>query len=163
MILFPGLKDIVVNNQRRVSNSNSIGSYSRSRYNLSGVGNTKTTSMTVGDIVFIAEGKPYITFRQISDPHGLARVVKSIRKQQINVQIGGPIETKQELTQSTEFQISKGQTETSNNTVIISCNQCGNSNPKGSKFCNKCGSSYKLVALIVEILTLHSAINAVST
>lgn len=80
VVLMPGLQDVVVNNHSGASNTDSIGSYSRSRYNLSGFGNARTTSMTIGDVVFIADGKPYITFRQVSDPHGLASVVKSIRK-----------------------------------------------------------------------------------
>ena len=56
--------------------------------------------MTIGDVVFIADGKPYITFRQVSDPHGLASVVKSIRMQQSHMQIGGPIQTDSKFTES---------------------------------------------------------------
>jgi hypothetical protein len=89
--LLPLLEDIVGSNQRRTSNTNSIGSYSRSRYHLAGLGNSKTTSVTIGDVSFIYDGKPFIKFTQVSDPNGLASVVKSIRKQQSNMKIGGRI------------------------------------------------------------------------
>jgi hypothetical protein len=55
----PGLEDVVVNYQRRTSNSNSVGFYSRSYYNLSGFSSSTGNSMTIGDVVFIAMGKPY--------------------------------------------------------------------------------------------------------
>jgi len=76
MVLLPELEDVVVNNQRRVTNTNSVAFYSGSYRNLSDIRNPNGTSMTVGDVVFIAEDKPYITFRQVADPHGLASVVK---------------------------------------------------------------------------------------
>jgi len=77
-LLFPGLEDIVVMNQRRTSKSNTVATYARSRYMVAGSGNTNTTSRTLGDLVFIFDGKPFVTFSQISDPHGLARLLKSI-------------------------------------------------------------------------------------
>ena len=81
MVLLPALEDVVVNNQRRTSSTDSVafysGSYHRYAGSLSGVRNTKGTSVTIGDVVFIADGKPFITFNQVADPHGLARVVRS--------------------------------------------------------------------------------------
>jgi hypothetical protein len=105
--------------------------------------------MTIGDVVFIAMGKPYIIFRQIGDPHGFASVVKSIRKQ-THIITGGQVQTgiiKEEQTRSgqiyNKMQVTQTKRVTPNSNIvdIITCNKCGNSNnPKGSKFCNKCGS-----------------------
>lgn len=105
--------------------------------------------MTIGDVIFIAEGKPYITFSQIADPHGLASVVKSLRKQQTHMRIGGQVQTKPRREEQTTFSQldnkmqgvqTKTVTSNSNKIVDIICNKCGNNNnPKGSKFCNKCG------------------------
>ena len=149
MVLLPALEDVVVNNQRRTSNTDSVGFYSRSYHSLSGVRNTKGTSVTIGDVVLIAEGKPYITFNQVADPHGLARVVKSIKKQQTHMRIGGQVQTKPIGEEQTKFsqldnkiQVIQTKTVTSNGNKIVNviCNKCNNSNnPKGSKFCNKCG------------------------
>jgi len=36
--------------------------------------------MTFGDIVFVSQGRPFITFRQVQDPHGLAKLIKSASK-----------------------------------------------------------------------------------
>src|ERR687887_96776 len=133
-VLLPGLEDVVVNNQRRTSHSNSVGFYSRSYYNLSGFSSSTGNSMTIGDVVFIAMGKPYIIFRQIGDPHGFASVVKSIRKQ-THVRIGGQVQTgviREEQTRSShvdnKMQVTQTKTITSNSNIVntIICDQCGN-------------------------------------
>jgi hypothetical protein len=64
MVLLPALEDVVVNNKRRTSRTNSVGFYSRSYHNLSGFRNSTGTSTTIGDVVFIAMGKPFIIFSQ---------------------------------------------------------------------------------------------------
>jgi hypothetical protein len=61
-VLIPGLQDVVVMNQKRASNSTSIGTYAMSRYNITGFRNNRTTSLTLGDVQFIAEGRPCIIF-----------------------------------------------------------------------------------------------------
>jgi hypothetical protein len=81
--LFPVLGEVyIVLNQRRASSSNSVGIYAASRYNIAGFRNSSTASLTVGDVQFIAEGKPYITLLEVGDPQGLARLVKSLKQQQ---------------------------------------------------------------------------------
>jgi double zinc ribbon protein len=153
-LLLPGIEDVIVNNQRRVSNTDSVafysGSYHRYAGSSSGIRNTKGTSVTLGDVVFIAEGKPFITFSQVTDPHGLARVVKSL-KQQTHMQTTGrvqiePIKQGQPETTQLDSKTQAIQTKTiapnnnDNSIVKVVCNKCGNNiNPKGSKFCNKCG------------------------
>jgi hypothetical protein len=74
------LEDIVVMNQRRVSQSTGYGSYGRSRYHIAGTSGSRSTGITIGDIVFISQGRPFITFNQIQDPRGLVKLVKSISK-----------------------------------------------------------------------------------
>jgi hypothetical protein len=150
MVLLPGLEDVVVNNQRRASNTDSVGFYSGSYRSLSGFRNTKASSRTIGDVVLIAEGKPYIIFGQVADPHGLASVIKSMKKQQSHIRIGGQLQTEntgEEQTKVTQannrIQVTQTTSMTPSNNVVnvINCNKCGNNNnPKGSKFCNKCGS-----------------------
>jgi hypothetical protein len=95
VVLIPGVQDVVVMNQKRTSNSSSIGTYARSRYNISGLRNSRTTSLTIGDVQFIAEGRPYIPFMQVGDPHGLARLVKSLKQEQAHMKIGGEQNQKQ--------------------------------------------------------------------
>jgi hypothetical protein len=92
----------------------------------------------------------HIIFRQISDSHGFASVVKSIRKQ-THVRIGGQVQTGVIRDEQTgrnsqvdnKMQVTQTKTVTPNINIVntIICNKCSNSsNPKGSKFCNKCGS-----------------------
>jgi ribosomal protein L40E len=122
---------------------------------LSGVGNAKTTSTTVGDVDLYANGRLYIKFTQISDPHGLAAVVKSIRKQQAKM-IFRPIQPEFEVVQpepeivqpEVNLADSSMSSENDPSANIISpkadartvCVQCRYNNPDGSKFCNECGS-----------------------
>src|SRR2546426_12821596 len=53
------IDDIIVTNQRSVSNS---------------------TSISIGEVLFLYQGKPYVIFRQVSDPQGIARLAKAARK-----------------------------------------------------------------------------------
>jgi ribosomal protein L40E len=153
-MLVTGIDDVIVTNKSRTSNTGSIGSYSRSRYHLSGVGNAKTTSTTVGDVDLYANGRLYIKFSQISDPYGLAAVVKSIRKQQAKMMFTKPIQPESEVVQpepeivEQEVPLAPNTSETdlsANNDPPVAnartiCVQCRHNNPSGSRFCNECGS-----------------------
>jgi hypothetical protein len=79
-ITYGALEDVIVMNQKRISQSNAYGSYARSKYHVSGIGTTRSSGTTVGDVVFIAQGRPIVTFTQIQDPRGLVKLVKSIMK-----------------------------------------------------------------------------------
>jgi hypothetical protein len=74
------LEDVVVMNQKRVSQSSGYASYGRSKYHIAGAGGSRSTGMTIGDVVFVSQGRPFITFSQVQDPHGLAKLIKSISK-----------------------------------------------------------------------------------
>ena len=149
-MLITAIDDVLVTNKSRTSNTASIGSYSLSRYHLSGVGNAKTTSTTVGDVDLYANGKLYIKFAQIGDPHGLAAVVKSIRKQQAKMMFTRPIQPESESAIEPEVHIAENTTPSEkdlsvDNVPLIAnaktvCVQCRHNNPDGSKFCNECGS-----------------------
>jgi hypothetical protein len=67
-------------NQRRISQSISSGSYGRSKYHIAGTGSSRSTGITISDIVFISQGGHIITFHQVQDPRGLVKLVKSISK-----------------------------------------------------------------------------------
>lgn len=126
----PAVDDVIVTNQQRVSNSNSIGTFTgRGGRAFSGVysGTRSGSSQTIGDVVFMSNGRDVVTFSQVSDPHGLARLAKAAIKQ-INV-IEEPIS---ETDNGTKSNISSD--------ISKSCSKCGHANPKQSRFCNKCGS-----------------------
>jgi hypothetical protein len=69
------LEDVVVMNQKRVSQSTGYAGYGRSKYHIAG-----TTGVTIGDVVIVSQGRPFITFSQVQDPRGLAKLIKSISK-----------------------------------------------------------------------------------
>jgi hypothetical protein len=79
-VSLPALEDVVVMNQKRISQSTGYGSYGRSKYHIAGTGGSRSTGMTIGDIVFVSQGRPFVTFSQVQDPRGLAKLIKSIRK-----------------------------------------------------------------------------------
>ena len=71
--------DIIVMNSKRMSESQYSG-YSAGRYTRYGMGTAKSSSRTVGDVVFMSGGQPVITIDQVQDPHGVARLAKAARK-----------------------------------------------------------------------------------
>ena len=79
-VTLAALEDVVVMNQKRISQSSGYASYGRSRYHVAGTGGSRSTGMTIGDIVFVSQGRPFITFSQVQDPRGLVKLIKSINK-----------------------------------------------------------------------------------
>lgn len=165
-VLMSAVEDVIVSNQRRLSDSNRYGNYVKSSYTITGQGKTKTTSHTVGDISILANGKPLVLFREVSDPNGLARMIKSMNKQ-----CKFTMEQPPQLNKEYVVDISKPEDDSEN--IIIEpeapicvfckkknlsnakfCNYCGQAlsksgqcricnheNPKDAKFCNECGSN----------------------
>jgi hypothetical protein len=72
--------DVIVMNQKRISQSTGSASYGRSKYHIADTGSSRSTGITIGDIVFVSQGRPFITFNQVQDPRGLVKLVKSISK-----------------------------------------------------------------------------------
>lgn len=138
-VLISGIEDVIVSNQRRLSDSNRYGNYVRSSYTITGHGNTKTTSQTVGDVSILTNGRPYVLFREVSDPNGLARMIKSMKKQ-CNFTIEPPaVQNKESIIDisESESQIENKALEVENSNCIF----CGQKNLPNSKFCNYCGQS----------------------
>ena len=79
-IALSALEDVIVMNQKRISQSNRSGGYGRSKYHIAGTGTSSSTGVTIGNVVFVSQGKPIITFYNIQDPRGLVKLVKSISK-----------------------------------------------------------------------------------
>lgn len=160
-----GVEDVIVNNQRRVSDSTGYGSYGKSRYNISGVRSGKTTSKTIGDVVVIANGKPFITFNGVSDPHGLSKLIKSLKKQwsyslfnvsstpaiENNNQIVKPDSTHEEVIDNKDKYLNTSETDGE-----IICIHCNKKNYPNSKFCSYCGQK----VLIPLVCSACNQINA---
>jgi hypothetical protein len=79
-IALSALEDVIVMNQKRMTQSTRSGSYGRSKYHTAGTGTSSSTGVTIGNVVFVSQGRPIITFYNIQDPRGLVKLVKSISK-----------------------------------------------------------------------------------
>ena len=127
------IDDIIVTNQKRVSESQSGGTYYGNRIGSmrTGYGNTRTrsSSVTYGDVVFIVDGKPFITLYQMRDPHGISRMAKGAKKQAILVEKMLKKSTKDGTRKSTDSS--------------LTCQNCGKLNIEGANFCSNCGSGLK--------------------
>src|SRR5215217_6306706 len=128
-VLLKDINDIVVMNQHRASQSQYTGT-STGRYARIGFGSSRSNSKTIGDLVFIYKGRPYITFTQISDPQSVARLAKAARKQ-----ILAAIKAAEKIEARSKKKQEKRPTRERN---AIICPRCNNTNPAESKYCNNC-------------------------
>lgn len=150
-VLIPAVDDVVVTNSHRISSSNSTGTYVKSPYTTTGYGNAKTTSKTVGDISVFADGKPYIVFRNVIDPNGVSKLIKSVKKQcrftvvpnQFKTSNNIPpipsplLESKKEHAPTSQC----GNQSNSNNKIrLIQCSKCHQLVEANAKFCDQCGN-----------------------
>ena len=139
-IALSDIDDIVIMNQHRESQ------FQGNRYHFRGsglsYGTGRSSGKSIGDLVFIYQGQPSITFRQIQDPSGVARLAKAARRnmtQQIKnaerqqVKLQKEQERQRKLAEKSENQQFKNVTE-------LICHTCQSSNPQDAIFCNKCGS-----------------------
>jgi hypothetical protein len=76
-IALGALEDVVVMNQKRISQSSGYALYHHSKFHIPGIGESR---FTVGDVVFVSQGRPFITFHQVQDPDGYAKQIKSFRR-----------------------------------------------------------------------------------
>lgn len=150
-ILIDEIKDVVVNNHSQMSNSNTHGIYGKSRYSSSEYRDSKIINTTIGDVVVIADRKPQIAFKDISDPNELTKVIKSMKKQgsftveniipsiQINKTFSNIIKDNKRYETNKKIV-------TSNllNDGSIICGNCSKKNIVYSKFCNKCGQKLNI-------------------
>ena len=139
-IALSDIDDIVIMNQHRESQ------FQGNRYHFRGSGMSygtgRSSGKSIGDLVFIYQGQPSITFRQIQDPSGVARLAKAARRnmtQQIKnaerqqVKLQKEQERQRKVTQKADNLQFKTMTE-------LICQKCQSANPQDALFCNKCGS-----------------------
>jgi len=82
------LADTVVMNQYRSSTGSRVGTFMGAKGSLfAGVGEStySSRSQTYGDLVFFLSGREVLRFQGISDPHGVRRMVETLKKQQIRI------------------------------------------------------------------------------
>jgi len=124
LLMMDELEDAVVMNTHRVYNSTRVGSYGRLARGFGiSTGYTTGKSVTVGDILFMSHGQPVITWRGITDPTGLKRLVMAVKKELYPKDLLGKPKTT----------IGKSYNDKS------ICVDCGTKNPPGSSYCCKCG------------------------
>ena len=156
LLLMSDLDDVVVANTIRHSESTSYGAYHSYGGRFGGIAGPRYssgTSKTTGDIYFMHNGEKIISLGGISDPTGLSRLVKSVKKQlypEKEIQRFLKQQEKEETGSASKTAIEcpnckYGNLKTANfcnkcgTKLTIECTQCGKMNPSGSSFCNKCG------------------------
>jgi hypothetical protein len=82
------IADTVVMNQYRNSTGSRVGTFIGARGSLfTGAGEStySSTSQTYGDLVFFLCGREVLRFKSISDPHGVRRMVETLKRQQTKI------------------------------------------------------------------------------
>ncbi len=123
--------DVIVRNKRTASESNRFGTFTPYANNFSISETTNHDSRTTGDVFFVRNGNPIVTFMQVSDPHRLARLAKAVISQLFS-------SVKSSKTQLPMVGESVRQVKTNEVGEPI-CSYCGIVNQIGSKFCSTCG------------------------
>lgn len=126
--IVPGI-EVVVNNQKRISESQRDGSFAgfggRGTFIGSSSGYSTGESQTYGDVNLLHEGEIAFTFYTVADPNGLGKLIKYA--------VDNVEELRKKLEkQDNEATVSKKRENT--------CAKCGINNPHDSKFCNGCGN-----------------------
>jgi len=78
------VSDTVVMNQYRHSKGSRVGTYTGTggrTFSGVGISSSNNISQTYGDLVFYFAGNEAMRFNEISDPHGVRRMVEAIKKQ----------------------------------------------------------------------------------
>lgn len=133
----PMVESVVVANKRRETRSDHQGEM-QTREGLLGPvsqtrGSTQSESVSVGDVLFMHAGKPYVTIRDIEDPDGMAQMARSAIEQATkNTRMTGKAEEKQTTTLPSQPQ-------------GVQCKKCQSYNPEDAAYCNKCGAKMSFV------------------
>lgn len=130
--------DVIVKNRGTASGSNRFGTFT-ARGNNTFTGTEISTgqedSRTIGDVHFMRDGESVVTFVQVSDPQGLARLAKVVIKQLFPFVKPG----------KARLPMAKGsvaEVKTSPTGEPI-CPYCGNVNQVVAKFCSACGFAFQ--------------------
>lgn len=122
------LDDVVVMNSHRVYNSTRVGnygSYARGFGISSGYSSGK--SISIGDVVFMSEGRSIITLGGITDPSGLKKIATAVKKE---------LYPRKEIQKFLNQNSGQNMPSPSDKSVCI---QCGNKNLQIASFCSQCG------------------------
>lgn len=132
--LITGDMDVVVTNQKRISESqrdgNFVGFGNRGVFTGSSGGTSRSESQTYGDVNIMLDGEIDFTFFNVVDPNGLAKLIKYTIKK-----------AKEGEEKNKKFVESKRKLENKE----IKCISCNNPNSSDAKFCNKCGHKFTTV------------------
>ncbi|MFQ5969441.1 MAG: zinc ribbon domain-containing protein [Nitrososphaerales archaeon] len=126
--------DVIVTNQK-TTDSDRFGAFTEGCdriFTRTGTSTSYGTSRTIGDVSFMKDGKPTLTFLQVSDPDDIASLAKAVIKQLFTPLKAG---------KKTQLPVIEGpviEVKTSETGEPI-CSYCGNVNQIGSEFCSKCG------------------------
>lgn len=128
LLMMQDLDNIVIMNTGRSYNSIRYGTYSSFArgFGVSG-GQSSGTSSTFGDIVFLLDGKPIITWQGVSDPNGLKKLIMAV---------------KNALYPKKELQRWMTGIKSDNPAIVHNisvCLRCGTKNVKDASFCSNCG------------------------
>jgi hypothetical protein len=85
-----------------------------------------TTRETVGDVLFMRDNKPIVSFLQVSDPYEVANLAKGMINQLFKPVKKGRVRLPMAAVGARE-------------NVVRTCTYCGNVNAVGAEFCNNCG------------------------
>jgi ribosomal protein L40E len=150
--------EIVVTNQKGYSQSYRQGNFTGRSVGGGGFfgtsqGFSSSTSETIGDVILMDEGKVAFTIYQVSDPHGVARLLKIIMDSAESLDARRMAKAKQKNSDLKGEQtcIKCGQVNPSSSKfcnkcgakIVSACEKCGQINPDGASFCNKCGFTLK--------------------
>lgn len=128
LLMMSNLDDVVVMNSHRVYNSTRVGNYSSFArgFGISS-GTSSGKSVSIGDVVFMSEGKSIITLGGISDPSGLKKIAMAVKKE---------LYPRKEIQKFLNQNIGQNMPSPIDKSICI---QCGNKNPQNASFCAKCG------------------------
>jgi hypothetical protein len=134
-ILLSFVDDVIVKKQETTSKPDRVGTFTENCvrfFSDTGIDTSYGTGETIGDVLFMKDGKPAVTFLHVSDPSYIANAAKSVIKQ---------LFTPLRSAKKTQLPIVEGpviKVKTSEAGEPI-CPYCDSVNQIGSQFCNKCG------------------------
>lgn len=135
LLYMNSIDDVIVENRRRRSSSDRVGTFAGSyrKGNFGGVSysHSEGTSRSVGDLRFMKNGETYMIFRYVSDPSAIQRLIKSIQKQMF---------PKKEIEEFIRLEKEKNRPELPKTSDGGFCDKCNSTNPPDARFCLSCGN-----------------------
>jgi len=119
--------DVIVKNKKLSSGSDRVGTFTGSM-----LATSSGSSGTIGDVVFMRNGKPTVTFLQVSDPNDIATLANIVIEEFFKPLKAGK-KTQLPLIEGSVIKLKTSKT------GEIVCPYCSTANQTGSAFCNNCG------------------------